>query len=61
MAIHPMCPCTRATVSELALVLTRCEGQVEVYVLIFLPERAGHGWSLPDGLRVSPRCPVFIF
>lgn len=51
VAAHPLCPCTRATVAELTRVLTQCTGQVEVYVLIFLPERAGHGWRLTDGLR----------
>ncbi len=51
MAAHPLCPCTRASVSELTRVLSRCEGQVEAYVLIFLPKRAGHGWVPTDGLR----------
>ena len=51
VAAHPLCPCTRASVAELTRVLTRCEGQVEVYILIFVPERAGHGWRPTDGLR----------
>ena len=51
MAAHPLCPCTRASVSELTRVLTKCEGQVKAYVLIFLPKHAGHGWGLTDGLR----------
>ena len=51
VAVHPLCPCTRATVSELARLLTRCAGQVEVYLLIFVPERAGHGWGPTAGLR----------
>jgi hypothetical protein len=51
MAAHPLCPCTRASVAELTRVLTRCEGQVEVYILIFRPEHAGHGWHPGDGLR----------
>ena len=51
VAVHPLCPCTRASVSELARLLTRCDGQVEVYILIFLPERAGRGWGPTAGLR----------
>jgi hypothetical protein len=51
VAVHPLCPCTRASVAELARLLSTCEGQVEVYILVFFPERACHGWSLTDGLR----------
>jgi hypothetical protein len=51
MAAHPLCPCTRASVAELARLLTRCKDQVEVYILIFVPKRAGHGWRPTDGLR----------
>jgi hypothetical protein len=51
IAAHPLCPCTRATVAELTRILSKCSGHVEVYVLIFLPERAGHGWCLTDGMR----------
>jgi hypothetical protein len=51
MAAHPLCPCTRASVAELARLLTRCKDQVEVYILIFVPERAGPGWGPADGLR----------
>jgi hypothetical protein len=51
IAAHPLCPCTRATVAELTRVLTWCAGKVEVFVLILVPESAGHGWGLTDGLR----------
>jgi hypothetical protein len=51
MAVHPQCPCTRASAWELARVLTSCQGLAEVYILIFLPERAGHGWVTPDVLQ----------
>jgi hypothetical protein len=50
IAAHPLCPCTRATIAELTRVLTRCAGKVEVYILILLPERAGHNWGPTDGL-----------
>jgi hypothetical protein len=51
MAVHPQCPCTRASASELARVLTSWQGLAEVYILIFLPERAGHSWVTPEALR----------
>jgi hypothetical protein len=51
MAAHPLCPCTRASVAELTRLLTRCDGRVEVYILIFRPEHAGRDWHPGDGLR----------
>jgi hypothetical protein len=51
MAVHPGCPCTRISVSEPASILTRCEGRVEVYVLIFTPERGDEAWRPIEGLR----------
>jgi hypothetical protein len=57
MAVHPQCPCTRASASELARVLTSCEGLAEVYILIFLPDRVGHGWVTTDALRLLGTMP----
>ena len=51
VAVHPLCPCTRASVAVLTRLLTKCQGQVEVYVLIFVPERADQVWRPADGLR----------
>src|SRR5580693_7411732 len=45
MAAHPRCPCTRASVAELARLLARCEGRVAVYVLIFTPRHADPTWG----------------
>lgn len=45
MAVHPRCPCTRASASELARLLARCEGRVVVYVLMFTPPRADPTWG----------------
>ena len=51
MAVHPFCPCTRASVAELTRLLTRCEGRIDTYILIFRPERAAKGWGPTDALR----------
>jgi hypothetical protein len=45
MVAHPRCPCTRASAAELARIVARCEGRLEVYVLIFTPQRADPTWS----------------
>jgi hypothetical protein len=42
---HPKCPCTRATISELARILTRCRSQVETHVIFLKPAEAQKGWE----------------
>ena len=37
VAVHPLCPCSRATAAELAGVLDRCGGRVSAYALIYEP------------------------
>ena len=49
MAAHPRCPCTRASVGELARILARCEGRVAAYILIFIPEDADGPWRQAAG------------
>jgi hypothetical protein len=51
VAVHPQCPCTQASLSELARLLTKCGGRVEVFILMFVPRRAGHGWRPTARLR----------
>lgn len=44
---HPKCPCSSATLDELARLMANCDGKVEAYVLFMLPqgERAsGEEW-----------------
>jgi hypothetical protein len=45
---HPRCPCSRATVAELARILAECKGQVAAFVLVYAPARADHEWA-PGG------------
>ena len=60
MVAHPYCPCTRASISELAWVMTRLKGQVTATVLFFEDEttpdlkRSEHWASAAriDGVRV---------
>jgi len=62
MVVHPQCPCTRASLTELAEILARSQGQVAARVLFCRPVGATKGWeqgSLWDqataipGLRVE--------
>jgi hypothetical protein len=48
MFAHPHCPCTRASVGELALLMTRCQGRLTAYVLFFKPNNFPVGWENTD-------------
>jgi hypothetical protein len=45
MVAHPRCPCTAASVGELAQIMARLQGKVATYVLLVTPKNAGHAWD----------------
>jgi len=45
VAAHPRCACTRATIAELARLMTRLSGRMHAYVLMWLPEGVGESWQ----------------
>jgi len=45
MVVHPQCPCTRASIEELAVFMTRFHGTVEAQVLFILPPQFEAGWE----------------
>jgi hypothetical protein len=45
MLAHPHCPCTAASVAELARIMARLQGRVAGYVLFVKPKEAGPGWD----------------
>lgn len=52
MFAHPHCPCTRASVGELAQIMAHALGKVNAYVLFVKPTNAGADWDDTD-LRSS--------
>jgi hypothetical protein len=52
MLAHPRCPCTRASVGELAQIMARVQGKVDAYVLFLKPQNSGPDWD-DTGLRRS--------
>lgn len=48
MAVHPHCPCSRASIRELALIMTRCRGRLDARVLFVEPPGVGRGWAETD-------------
>jgi hypothetical protein len=45
---HPRCPCTRATIGELALIMTRCQDKLQAHVLFYKPAGTGPDWEQTD-------------
>jgi hypothetical protein len=42
---HPRCPCTRATMGELARIMAQCEGKLDASVVFFSPQDSAPGWE----------------
>ncbi|PHR86590.1 MAG: RedB protein [Blastopirellula sp.] len=45
---HPRCPCTRATIRELALIVARCPDLVDIQMLFFRPTGFSAEWEKTD-------------
>jgi hypothetical protein len=48
MLVHPHCPCTRATIAELAALMAHCQGRLTAYVLFLKPEGFSDDWEKTD-------------
>jgi hypothetical protein len=48
LAIHPHCPCSRATIDALADVMSRCQSLVTAQVLFYRPADFPEGWERSD-------------
>ncbi|HWM24132.1 MAG TPA: hypothetical protein VNP98_04860 [Chthoniobacterales bacterium] len=57
MVAHPRCPCTRASVSELAQIMARLQGKIAAYVLLVKPKEAGRDWEETDLVRSAEAIP----
>ncbi len=45
---HPKCPCTRASIRELAQLMADCKGRIQCQAVFFKPETATDDWSDTD-------------
>lgn len=57
MLAHPRCPCTRASVAELAQMMARMQGKVRAYVLFLKPRQTGTDWEDTDLRRSAAAIP----
>jgi hypothetical protein len=48
MLAHPRCPCTRASIGELARLMTQAQGRVRAYVLFVKPPGFSDEWAHTD-------------
>ena len=48
MLAHPHCPCTRASIGELARLMTQAQGRVTAYVLFVKPPGFSDEWAQSD-------------
>jgi hypothetical protein len=48
MFVHPRCPCTRASLGELELLLAGCQGQVSTHLLFIRPPGTTEDWLKTD-------------
>ena len=57
MGVHPRCPCTRATIEELAVIMTHGQGQLKGYVLFIQPADFNEDWVKTDTYRSASSIP----
>ncbi len=55
--VHPQCPCTRATLGELARLISRREQFFETHVLFYRPAKASPEWAETDLWRAASMIP----
>ncbi len=48
MLVHPRCPCSRASLGELAEIMTTAHGRLTVHVLFIKPAGTQAGWEQTD-------------
>jgi hypothetical protein len=57
MLAHPRCPCTRASIEELARVMARVQGKISAYVLFIKPSQTGTDWDDTELWRTAAAIP----
>jgi hypothetical protein len=58
MSAHPRCPCTRASLDELAVVMAASGNRMTARVLFFVPEDAPPEWWQTDNWRTAAAIPA---
>lgn len=57
MLAHPHCPCTRASIGELASIMAHGQGRLTAYVLFLKPDGFGDRWEQTELWQNASRIP----
>lgn len=57
MFAHPRCPCTRASIGELARIMSRCSETIDANVLFYVPPGVVDDWARTDLWRSAADIP----
>src|SRR5262249_53212986 len=57
VVMHPQCPCSRATVEELAKLMAACQGKLTATVLMIHPRGLPQDWEKTDLWRSAAETP----
>jgi hypothetical protein len=60
MFAHPRCPCTRASMAELARLMARCPDKARVVVSFFRPKTGEEDWTRTDLWRSASSLPGVV-
>ena len=57
MFVHPRCPCSRASLHELALLMTHCRDRLDAQIVFVIPQSVPSEWSQTDLWGSASRIP----
>ena len=57
MFAHPNCPCSRASIGELAILMARAQGKLDAYVFFHRPANESSAWVRTDLWRSATSIP----
>jgi hypothetical protein len=60
MFAHPDCPCTRASIGELSVLMTHCQNKVKAYVVFLQPRGSSREWVHTDLWQSAQAIPGVI-
>jgi len=60
MFVHPRCPCSRSSVSELAVLIARCQDRMDAQVLFYKAPASPEDWATTDLWHSAARIPGVV-
>ena len=60
MFAHPECPCTRASIGELAVLMAECQDRVKAHVVFLFPKGSSKEWLHTDLWRSAEAIPGVV-